>query len=206
MSSQVARWVAVAWAAVSCGAWAQDDARFAQAKAGAEPLASLQAFLDKYLAECGPPSGESVECAKNEAAFRKQVNGKKHFTVVSEESVLLQVADIRGDDFTFNLTPFFAASSSAITLGAPTRADAKGNPVLPFLAIDGKSPDAMSPQMISRLAGARGLRLEVVFVPQGVWSLPRKGQKPAVGVKAKFEAVRISVARTGEALGTWWAR
>lgn len=207
MISRVARVVWVMAVVVAGGANAEEDARFTKAKEGAEPLASLGAFLDKYLTDCGPNSAEAQECKRNAEAFRKQVNGKKQYTVVSEESAQLQVADVRGDSFTFNLTPFFGASNSAITLGAPSRSDANGNPVMPFLAIDGKSPDAMSPQMIGRMAGARGLRVEVIFVPQGTWTLPgKKGAKAAIGVKTKFEAVRITVARTGEELGTWFAR
>lgn len=191
---------------VAGGVHAEEDARFAKAKEGAEPVASLGAFLDKYLADC-PASPEARECKRNAEAYRKQVNGKRQYTVVSEEAAQLQVADVRGDSFTFNLTPFFPASNSAITLGAPSRSDANGNPVMPFLAIEGKSPEAMSPQMIGRMAGARGLRVEVIFVPQGTWTLPaKKGAKAATGVKTRFEAVRITVARSGEELGIWVPR
>jgi hypothetical protein len=167
MIRRVARLLGISVAMVAGGAGAEDDTRFTKAKEGAEPLASLGAFLVKYLTDCGPPSGEAQECKRNAEAFRTHVNGKKQYTVVDEESAQLQVANVRGDSFTFNLTPFFAASNSAITLGAPSRTDASGNPVIPFLAIEGKSPEAMSPQMIGRLAGGGDLRAAGHLDPAG---------------------------------------
>jgi hypothetical protein len=60
--------------------------------------------------------------------------------------------------------------------------------------------------MMARQVQGQALRLQIVFTPQGVWTLPRKGGGTMKGVKAKFDAVLVSVGRTGEQVGLWMGK
>jgi hypothetical protein len=126
--------------------------------------------------------------------------------VVGEEgSHVLSMGRTSGDVFTMNLTPFFAASNSAVTQGAPSKTDANGNPVLPFMVIKGSATDNADADTIARWLGMRALKMEVVFTPLGLWQLPKKGGGKVTGVKARIEAIQVVVGRTGEPVASWSA-
>jgi hypothetical protein len=61
-------------------------------------------------------------------------------------------------------------------------------------------------QLMNRQVGARALRLQLIFTPEGVWSLPKKGGGQLRGIKTKFEGVIVQVGRTGEVIGTWYPK
>lgn len=188
-------------------AWAEDDPRFARLRDGAEVLPSAGAFVEHYLGQCPPASQGGADCERAAQAYRKAADGKTWSLLVSETGGLLQVAeaDARAGTFILNFTPFLAGGASAITQGAPRGTDPAGNPVLPYLRIEGTLPEGWSPAMMARQAQAQALRLQVLFTPQGPWTLPRKGGGQLKGVKARFQAVRLTVARTGEEVGLWLA-
>lgn len=183
---------------------AEADARFVSVRNGAQALGSLGAFLDKYLGECGLLSG--AECEKRAALFRQEANGKSYAIIVTEDSrTVLEMgsANLKDRTLTLNLAPFFAASNSAITHGAPTRTDGHGNPVLPLLRIPSVIPADWTAGMMARQAAGGSLRLQLVFTPLGIWTLPKKGGGTIKGVRTRFEAVLIQVGRTGEHVGLW---
>ncbi len=185
-------------------AFADADKRFTKLRDNAEPLTSVSAFVDKYVGDCLPLIGG--ECERNAESFRKAANGKQYYMIVTERTAgVLQLGEINQRDGTFVLllTPFFAGSNSAITHGAPTRTDAAGNPVMAFLRIDSKFPEDWTPAMMARQVAAQALRLQIVFTPEGLWTLPKKGGGTIKGVRARFEAVLVSVGRTGEQVGLW---
>ncbi len=187
-------------------AWADVDARFAKLRDGAEALSSLGSFLDKYVGDCGSILEGGAECGKNSETFRKESNGKKFYMILTEDSTaVLSMAGFNphGAEVTFNLTPFFPASNSAITHGAPSRTDANGNPVLPFITFKGVLPDSWNVQMMARQVSSRQMRLQLVFTPQGLWELPKKGGGKIRGVKTRLEAVLVTVGRTGEQVALW---
>ncbi len=93
-----------------------------------------------------------------------------------------------------------------MTHGAPQTTDPNGNPVLPYIRVTAKMPDGWSPPMMARQVGARAFRIQVVFTPQGLWTLPKKGGGALRGVKARFDAVLVQVGRTGDVLGTWYSK
>ena len=182
------------------------DPKFARLRDTAEALSSWGAFLDKYVGDCGPISEGGADCVKNAEAFRKSANGKKFYMILTEDSTAvlsMGAFNPKGGEVTFNLTPFFPGSNSAITHGAPTKTDANGNPVLPFITFQGTLPDSWNVQMMARQVGARQMRLQLVFSPQGMWELPKKGGGKIRGVKAKLEAVLVTVGRTGEQVALW---
>jgi hypothetical protein len=187
--------------------WADADARFAKLRDSADALSSLGGFLDKYVGDCGSILEGGSECSKNAAEFRKAASGKKFYMILTEDSTsVLSMGGFNpnGGEVTFNLTPFFPGSNSAVTGGAPTRTDASGNPVLPFMTFKGSLPDAWNVQMLGRQVAARQMRLQVVFSPQGLWELPKKGGGKIRGVKAKIDAILVTVGRTGEQVALWF--
>ncbi len=187
-------------------AGADVDPKFAKLRDGSDALSSVGGFVDKYIGDCGPVSEGGADCAKNSENFRKGANGKKFYMILTEESTaVLQMGAFNpsGGEVTFNLTPFFSGSNSAITHGAPSKTDANGNPVMPFLTFKGTLPDGWNVQMMQRQVQSRAMRMQVVFTPLGLWELPKKGGGKIRGVKAKLEAVLVTVGRTGEQVALW---
>lgn len=185
---------------------ADADRRFTKLRDNAEPLASVGAFVDKYLGDCASPMLGGGECEKNAEAFRKAATGKQYYMIITETTYnALQVGEVnlREGSFILNLTPFFAGSNSAITHGAPAKTDSAGNPIMPFLRIDSVFPDGWNPAMMQRQVQAQALRLQIVFTPLGIWTLPKKGGGQIKGVKARFDAVLVTVGRTGDQVGLW---
>lgn len=189
-------------------ALADVDPKFARLRDDAEALASLTGFVDKYVGDCGPALLGGKECEKNAELYRKGATNKKYYLIITEDtSSVLQMGEMtRQGQFILNFTPFLAASRSAITHGAPLKADANGNPVLPFIRIASTLPDGWNPAMMARQVQARALRVQIVFTPLGLWTLPKKGGGTIKGIKARFDAVLVQVGRTGETVGLWTAK
>ena len=182
------------------------DARFAKLRDAADPIESLGGFLDRYVGDCGSVLEDGADCKKNAEAFRRSANGKKYYMMITEDSgsmLSLGAYSPGTSDVTINLTPFFPASNSAVTGGAPTRTDSAGNPVMPFVQLKGTLPDGWNPQMMGRQLQAGAMRLQVVFTPQGLWALSKKGGGTMKGVKARIDAVLVTVGRTGDQVAVW---
>jgi hypothetical protein len=191
---------------VSSAALADVDQRFAKLRDQAEAMGAVSAFVEKYVGDCASRMLGGGECEKNAEIFRQGATGKKFYMIITEEtSGVLSMGEIKVRDgqFVLNLTPFFSASGLAITQGAPTRVDQDGNPVIPFIRIESQLPDGWNPAMMARQVQSQALRLQIVFTPQGVWSLPKKGGGTMKGVKAKFDAVLVTVGRTGDQVGLY---
>lgn len=190
---------------VSSLAQADADPRFAKLRDSAEAMGSVSAFVDKYVGDCASKMMGGGDCERNAEVFRQGATGKKYYMIITEETArVLQMGEVRRDGtFVLNVVPFFAASNSAITQGAPAKVDGDGNPVLPFIRVEGTFPDGWNPAMMTRQVSSQALRLQVVFTPLGVWSLPKKGGGSMKGVKARFDAIRVTVGRTGDEVGLW---
>lgn len=186
-------------------ALADVDQRFAKLRDQAEAMGAVSAFVDKYVGDCASKMMGGGECEKNAEIFRQGATGKKFYMIITEEtSQVLSMGEVKsGGQFVLNVTPFFPAAGMAITHGAPTKTDGDGNPIMPFIRMDAVLPDNWNPAMMQRQVQGQALRLQIVFTPQGVWTLPKKGGGQMKGVKAKFEAVLVSVGRTGDQVGLW---
>ncbi|MCA2976876.1 MAG: hypothetical protein INH41_11470 [Myxococcaceae bacterium] len=201
------RWLISLMALLPAVAGADVDQRFAKMRDVAEKVGSLSEFIEGYAGSCGPLM--TSQCEQKRKDFRRAADGRKHYMIVTEESAsVLSMGDANpiSGEFTLNLTPFFAGGDGALTHGAPAKTDANGNAVLPFIRIPAKVPDGWSMQLMSRQVAARALRLQLVFTPEGVWTLPRKGGGPVRGVRARFDGVIVQIGRTGEVIGTWFAK
>ncbi len=47
------------------------------------------------------------------------------------------------------------------------------------------------------------MKLHVIFTPQGLWALSKKGGGTMHGVKAHIDAVLVTVGRTGDEIAIW---
>lgn len=188
-------------------AWADADPRFVKLRDQAEPLGSVSAFVEKYVGDCASRMLGGAECERNAEVFRQGATGKKFYMIVTEgTSQVLSMGEVKlQGNFVLNVTPFFPASNMALTHGAPTKTDAEGNPIMPFIRVDSSLPDTWNMAMMARQVQSQTLRMQIIFTPQGVWTLPKKGGA-IKGVKAKFEAVLITVGRTGDTVGAWYGK
>ncbi|MGQ0503738.1 MAG: DUF6066 family protein [Myxococcaceae bacterium] len=195
---------------VAAPAFAEEvDQRFASLRDSAEPVGGLSQFLEKYIGECATTGGVDGQCRQAAAEFRRKMKGKKLFLVAPEESSgLLSPGrfDARSGEYVINVTPFFGAGGYGLSLGTPKKTDANGNPVLPYVSVEGETKDGWSEGRFQRMFGSREFRIQAVFIPQDVWSLPKKGGGKIHGVRAKFEAILVTVGRTGEQAALWMGR
>lgn len=185
-------------------AHADDAAKFERIKGRAQPLGGLSAFLENYVGDCNDPNG-MAQCRSNAERFRRENAGKTFFMIVSEDQAIVSPGAIDEDqgEFTVNITPFFPASNYALTAGKPSKTDGSGNPVMSFLRVRGKIPDGENATTLQRMFRTRPFKLEVVFTPQAVWALPKKGGGKIQGVQAKVHAILVSNARGGGDVGLW---
>jgi len=186
-----------------------EDAKFAKLKDSAEPVGGLGVFLDKFVGECNASDVGAADCKQAVREYRQKMRGKRLYMIVTEDNAnMIQAGrtDFENGEFTAQLTPFFPSSGYALTHGAPSRTDANGNPVMPLMQIKGKIPADWNESRFNRLFAGREVRLHVVFTPQDVWSLPKRGGGKMSGVKARLEAVMITAGRTGEELAVWTPR
>ncbi|WP_404362530.1 DUF6066 family protein [Corallococcus coralloides] len=186
-------------------ALADVDSRFAKLRDESEPLGGLGAFLEKYVGEC---DGALVDpqCKQQAEAFRKKYTGKRLYMIITEDDAgMLSPGDFNPgtNEYTINITPFFSGGKYGLSHGAPKKTDAQGNPVMNYLTVSGTAPDMWNGGTFNRMFMARGVRAQVVFTPQSVWTLPKKGGGKTYGVNARIEAVLVTEGRTGNQLGLW---
>ena len=67
----------------------------------------------------------------------------------------------------------------------------------------GRVPEGFSASRLQRLISAGELRIELVFTPQAVWTLPSKRGERIRGVKSRIEGLQVLSNRTGEVLASW---
>lgn len=189
-------------------AYADVDRKFAEMRDKSKPLGSLSAFLDNYVGECKDPFA-GAECKANAADFRKKANGQRYFMIISEDAATMLSAgpyNPSTGEFVINVTPFFAAGGYAITQGAPKRADANGNPILPFIQIPGKLGEGWNGTRLNSLFMRRGLRVQLIFTPKDLWSLAKPSGGKNYGIAATLNAILVQEGRSGEVLGIWYGK
>ncbi|MDY7228275.1 DUF6066 family protein [Hyalangium rubrum] len=181
------------------------DPRFARLRDAAEPLGGLNAFLSRYIGECGDVFA-SADCRTKADAFRKNYKGKKLYMIV-DEAVVNQVSpgpyQPTTGDYVINILPFFSGGSYALTHGTPKKTNAAGNPILPLLSVTGRAPTDWTGPYFTRLFSNQGVRVQVVFTPLDIWSLAKPKGGKTFGVSARIEAILLTEGRTGQELGLW---
>jgi hypothetical protein len=190
-------------------ALADADAKFAQLRDQAEAVGSLGAFLEKFVGNCESVIQGGGDCIKAADAYRRGAIGKKFYMIILEnDATMLSLGPYNpgGNQLTINMTPFFPASNSALTLGSPTKADANGNPIMAYLPITAPIPEGGNVSELTRAISSRQFRLQIVFTPQGLWHLPKKGGGKNTGVAARIDAILVTVGRTGNKVATWYGK
>ncbi len=173
---------------------------FAKLRDAAESLDSLTSFLDKYVGECGA-SLEKRECEANAKKVRAELTGKSFHVILGDAaSRMIQAGSFNPAtrQYKLQLTPFFEGNGLALTEGAPVGQDANGNPRVPLMPLDVQLPNDWMPMDMDRMIRTGNLKIHLVFRPLGIWTLPGKGKEKLQGVKAKFVALRLTNARTGD--------
>lgn len=176
-------------------------ADLAALSATAERIDALEPFLSRYVGSCAPGHTQRA-CQENVAQARKAVSGKAFVVRIPDAATLAQ-ARIDGERFVVLVTPFVDGGGLALTHGAPARQDAAGRPVVPYIAIDGTLPPGVMDLEFQRPFRSGAIALEIVFRPEKVWRLPRKGEPGSYeGVAARFLGVQVLDARTGEIIAS----
>lgn len=186
-------------------ALADVDKRFVSLRDAAEPLGGLSGFLNRYIGECGDMFA-SADCRTKADEFRKNYKGKKLYMIVTEDVAnMVSPGPYQPStgNFEINILPFFPGGKYALTHGTPKKTDASGNPILPTLSVSGTTPEGFNGGMFTRLFSSKGIRVQVVFTPLDIWSLPKPGGGKTFGVAARVEAILLTEGRTGEQLGLW---
>jgi len=117
------------------------DQRFARLRDAAEKLGSLSEFIENYAGSCGPLM--TAQCEEKRKEFRRGADGRKHYMIVTEDSAsVLSMGDANpiSGDFVLNMTPFFSAGDSAITIRRLRRPTRVVTPCSPTFAFRRRSP------------------------------------------------------------------
>jgi Family of unknown function (DUF6066) len=175
-------------------AWAEEG-RFEALKASATTYdGGLAGFLEEYTGDCGDASG-TPQCRQKAEAFQKRVKGTRFYALVHEDAagmVAFSSASTGGSDYTVLVTPFFPGGAHAFTDQTPKKVDSRGNPIFQNLSLKGVLPDGETVDSIERLFRRRDVRVELIFVPEAPWALPRKGSPALTGCRGHLEALLVT--------------
>jgi hypothetical protein len=185
-------------AALALPAFAGTD--FAALATGAERLETLEPFLSRYVGHCTDVY-ERRTCEANVAASRRAVAGKT-FTVRVPDAAPLVRPRLEGQKFVLLVTPFVDGGGLALSNGAPLRQDAHGNPLVGLIPINGRLPPGTIELEFQGPFRSGAIELEIVFRPERTWKLPRREGGSYEGVAARFLAIRVLDARTGNEIAS----
>jgi hypothetical protein len=175
--------------------------RFDALATGAERLDALEPFLTRYVGHCTDVYTRAT-CEANVLAARRAVSGKT-FTVRVTDAATLVRAELQGDGFVLLVTPFVDGGGLALTHGTPARQDAAGNPLMNLIPIRGKLPPGVMDLEFQGPFRTGAIELEIVFRPEKSWKLRRRGESGVMeGVAARFMAIRVVDARTGNEIAS----
>jgi hypothetical protein len=173
------------------------DGRFESLRGQAQPLASLGPFLERYVGRC-PEGADRLDCEGNVRAARRAVEGHAFAASVGEQTLEIVKPQRTGAGYRFVITPFIDGGGLALTHGAPSRQDAAGHPLIPYLVVEGALPAGMDELALESALRSGRVELQVVFRPEGTWRLKRKGEPGFYeGVRARFLGLRLVESRSG---------
>lgn len=169
--------------------------------AAAEKIDALEPFLARYLGRCDDVYTRRA-CELNVAAARRAVAGKTFAVRVPDAATLVKAALANGR-FVLLVTPFIDGGGWALTHGAPTGQDREGHPRVGLIPIKGTLPPGTMDMEFESPFRTGAVELEIVFRPEKVWKLRRKGEKGDFeGVAARFLGLRVVDARTGNTIAS----
>ncbi|HET6440416.1 MAG TPA: DUF6066 family protein [Anaeromyxobacter sp.] len=167
----------------------------------AERVDALETFLSRFVGRCTDVY-ERQKCEANVAEARRQISGRAFAVRVTDAASLVR-PERRGQGYLLLVTPFFAGGDLALTSGVPKKQDPEGRPVVDLLPIPGAVPPGMMEMEFESPFRTGAIELEVVFRPEKVWRLSRRGEKGSYeGVAARLLAVRVIDSRTGNEIAS----
>jgi len=173
---------------------------FANLRDAAQSVESLAAFLSRFVGTCTDIE-ERAACLANSRKARNELAGKSFHVILDREATRM----LKGGSFnpatreyTIEMTPFFEAGGLGLTNGEPKGQDSEGRPRIQIEPIRTTLPPDLLPMDMERLLRTQNVKIHLVFKALGVWSLPGKGSDKIEGVKARFQAVRLTAARNGD--------
>ncbi len=167
----------------------------------AERLESLETFLSRFVGKCTDIYERRI-CEANVAAARRETAGKTFAVRVSDAATLIH-AQIRGGGYVLLVTPFVDGGGLALTHGEPTRQDARGQPLINFIPIQGTLPPGTMDLDFESPFRTGAVEMEIVFRPERAWKLRRKGETGFYeGVAARFLGLRVVNTRTGDVIAS----
>ncbi|HEY3447915.1 MAG TPA: DUF6066 family protein [Myxococcales bacterium] len=173
---------------------------FAKLRDAAQPVESLSAFLSRFVGTCTDIE-ERQTCLANAKKARNELIGKSFYVILDRDSVRMFKGgsfNPANREYTIEMTPFFDGGGIGLTNGEPKGQDGEGRPRIQIEPIRMTlAPDQM-PMDMERLFRTQNMKVHLVFKPLGTWSLPGKGGVKLEGVKAKFQAVRLTYSRNGD--------
>jgi hypothetical protein len=165
----------------------------------AERIEALEAFLSRYVGRCTDVY-ERRTCEANVAQARQAARGKTFLVRVTDAATLVR-PELSGGGFLLLVTPFIDGGGLALTHGTPTRQDAAGNPLIGLIPIRGVLPPGVMEMEFESPFRTGAIELEILFRPERSWKLKRRGEPGNFeGVAARFLAIRVIDARTGNAI------
>ncbi len=185
---------------VAAAAPALAAADFASLATSAERIETLEPFLSRYVGHC-TDIYERRTCEANVQASRRAVSGKTFAVRVPDAAALVQPR-LQGEKFTLLVTPFVDGGGFALSNGAPLRQDAQGNPLVGLIPISGRLPPGTMELEFQGPFRTGAIELEIVFRPERTWKLPRREGGSYEGVAARFLAIRVLDARTGNEIAS----
>lgn len=181
-------------------AWAGAPPAFARLRDQAQSIDSLGSFLERFVGSCAGADPKAA-CEANARRTRAELATKLYYVVLDGSAVRMLkpgAYDPKTRQLTFEMTPFFEGSGLALTNGAPMGNDSEGRPRIAIEPLYATLPPDSLPMDMQRLVRTQGLEIHIIFKPLGVWALPDKVGGKNQGVRAKFLAVRLTNARSGD--------
>lgn len=173
---------------------------FAKLRDAAQPVESLAAFLSRFVGTCTDIE-ERQTCLANAKKARNELLGKSFYVILDRDAVKMfkgGAFNPANREYTIEMTPFFDGGGLGLTNGEPKGQDANGLPRIQIEPIKMTLPTDVLPMDMERLFRTQNVKVHLVFKPQGTWSLTAKDGTKLDGVKARFQAVRLTYARNGD--------
>lgn len=171
----------------------------------AEPLRSLDSFLDSYIGECNKGDAEQKQtCQANASAFRAAHKGKL-LSVELPNRAFQKLTPVPSKDpgyLLYEFTPLFDGGGYGLTFQKPTKTERDGSVNvrrerlrIPQPTTPGEEPAALAAMRVDRLVAT------LVFTVDEVWKTKRP-QGFTLGLVCRPKLLRLQDSRGGEVADT----
>lgn len=171
----------------------------------AEPIRSLDSFLDSFIGECAKGDAEQKkECLATSAKFRADTKGKT-YSVDLPTRAFRKITPVQSKDpstLLYEYTPIFDGGGYGLTFTKPTKTAKDGTILMkherfsiPYPSTPGEEPAVLAAMKVDRLT------VTLVFRTDDVWKVKRPGGF-TYGMSVKPQLLRLQDSRGGETADT----